>query len=747
MQKVSSAFTAQSGANTQSHYPAFGVQISFTKSENPAYQFFTIGTSLIGGADFIPGAGTFPAFFDQYQFTDYTDYAISLSITRNLGQYPYGAFGADAQVELDNTSLMFTSGVDPTIGSFITLGRPIKLQMGFGSETINLFSGFSTQPVNDFQNRQLTMGAFDGMDALNNFTSHGAGPTASSNNGNYVNIRADLMIQDLLLEVGLSSSEFVLEQSLQEPIGYYCPNGLLVGDIIRAVCEAEQAIAFFDENGIFHFWNRQHIYNNQASVWTFDEKQSIFEYKTEETTVLNDVIIQGKPRTVAADQLLYTDGQVETIPAPTLTTVLTNLCTNPNFNSNVNNWATSGGTLTQNTTNYYEGNGSAQFVSGGAGQYMYHTVTVSTSTQYGVQMRLNGTAGQQVVVSAVENSVTLSSYTQTLTGNWDAVTVPTFTTDGTHTSLQVRVTPASGNTVYVDTVLIIANPTSVVTYFDGNSAATTSYIYAWTGSSNASTSTATPCGSLTVTASFSDADGDLPVVSVDALQYYTTPGATSLYRVNSASDNTGSDMLSYVKIQNATLTTNPQSATTISGSTYTITFLNTNSSPVYVTRLQLWGKPAKLAYDINKEYQSIASMNVYGTNPANNGQPLVIQNDLVQDPNTAYSNAYTLVTDFSTPYQRAQVNVTPVPQLQIGDTVTIAVDEIMAQQHTPMGMLMSLTQTQNNPQYTEFTIVGITLNSSPSNLLEQILELEVRVLVSYFTIGTSAIGGNDQIAP
>src|ERR1039458_2823893 len=138
MQTVSANFTAASGENSVysqvPYYPAYGVNISFPKNENSSYNFFTIGTSAIGGPDFIPGGGSAPAYANQYQYTNYTQYMLSGSVTRNIGQYTYGGFGAQCEVELDNTTLLFMPGFDPTIGNYIMTGRPINVALGFLTE-------------------------------------------------------------------------------------------------------------------------------------------------------------------------------------------------------------------------------------------------------------------------------------------------------------------------------------------------------------------------------------------------------------------------------------------------------------------------------------------------------------------------------------------------------------------------------------------------------------------------------------
>lgn len=770
MQSVSANFTAASGANNDLHYPAYGVNISWTKQEAVSYQFFTINTSSIGGNDFIPGSGTVPAFANQFQYTNYSQYLLSGSVTRNIGQYTYGAFGAQAEVQLDNTSLLFTPGYDATIGNYILTGRPINLALGFLDEdtllqeTINIFYGQTTAPQNDITTRQITLDAFDTFDYLESYRSKAQGPIAAANNGLYVNQYANVIIGDLLSEAGLATSQFIAEQSSQGPIGYYSPYGLFIGDIIQALCEAEQALFFIDENGMAHFWNRQHFINNSAPVWSFDET-SIFELTPENTPVINDVQIQANPRAVQVDQQIWQQADATIIPAPTSSTVLTNLCTNPSFETNATtNWSVTGGTFVASTVNAWVGTHSGFLTSTGSSQFASTNITCTINTAYVAQCHIKGTVGVIVTIAAVENAVTIGSNTVTLTGNWDLLNLPSFTTDGTHTTFSIQISPTTSTTIYIDGVMVQLASLASPTYFDGDSTVTTSYLYRWSGTAEVSASTATPVGSVTVEADFQDDFGALPVSSVDLPVWYTT-ATTSLYRANTSNDNSGTDVQSSVSIAGVSLINSPTTAATLSGTTYFITFVSTYPQPVYLTQLVLWGTPAKITAQIDFEYQDQASISLYGDNPTNNGQPLLIQNDLIQTLSTAQSNATVLVTDYSTANKRVVADIPPVPQLQIGDVVSVGDNDItdtsfqpfgllvsLTQQrelysYTPLGILVPITQPQIIPIYTEYTIVGITHNFTDSTPMGQVIELEEKILVNYFTIGASAINGPDSIAP
>lgn len=558
MQTVSSTFTTDTSAATQTIN--YGILIAWTEQINPSYAFFTIGTSLIGGPDVIKGGGAEVTFLDRYQYTDYSAYGISIDIKRGLGQYPYGTVMGQAEVKLDNTDLSFMPGHDPTIGNYILPNRPVKLSAGFGTESITTFAGYSTAPLNDVNHRETSLLCYDGMNYLNMFPSKGAGPVAAANNGAYINMFGSDIIADLLQEAGFSSTEYVIEQSLQPRIGYLAPinfqtgtnvggNQGSIGYIISAICESEMGIAFFDEAGIFHYWNRQHIPDHNTIQWTFDYSETvggnntgIINYGIENTAVINDVIVQSTPRVVAARQLVWQLAQPTLIPAG---------------------------------------------------------------------------------------------------------------------------------------------------------------------------------GSVIVSADFSDSYGTMPVTALDTpVLFTTTTPPTSTYQVNVNSD--GSDPLGVGSFVSVT-------STVLNGSNAQITFHNTYSQPIYVTQMGLYGTPATVTQVITQEFKNQTSINQYGINPANNGQPLTITNDLIQDNSSAYSIAYQLVTDYATPFQRMTLEVMAVPQLQFGDYVTVTLDDT--------------GQTLN------YTVINIELSQTKEDPLKQTVEVEVRQMINYFTIGVSTIGGTDSIAP
>jgi len=312
MQTVSAGFTSAASApvNDVSH----GLLVSWLKTYNDTANFFTIGSSAIGGTDFIKGAGSDPTFFDKYDYVDETEYINSMGVSRDLGVLPYGLFMAQADVELDNTSKRFLPGFDATIGDYIKPKRPIKINAGFDGETVTQFVGYGDDPSQTLVGRNTKIHAYDAIDYLDNIVIRG--------HALYVSQYWHDILEDLLVnEAGFSASQFEIEDSLQRQIGFLNPNGLSIGAIIRKACEAEQGIFFADETGKLKYWNRLHLNLNSTPVATFnyDNLQDI-QFKT--TPIINHVRVKALPRYVAAEQKIWQNssafeinpGQVRRIP-------------------------------------------------------------------------------------------------------------------------------------------------------------------------------------------------------------------------------------------------------------------------------------------------------------------------------------------------------------------------------------------------------------------------------------------------
>jgi len=225
-----------------------------------------------------------------------------------------------------------------------------------------------------------------------------------------------------------------------------------------------------------------------------------------------------------------------------------------------------------------------------------------------------------------------------------------------------------------------------------------------------------PNSSLDVFADFRDDIGSFPLISIVTPVNITT-AVTSSWQANQNQDGTGAEVNSGIAL----------TSTYLFGERYRMTFANTTNAVIYLTKIQLYGTPAKVQVVDSKEQTDATSIANYGINPDNNGQIVTIDNNLVQDAATANALAYIYVKLFSTPLQRLKATVFGVPQLQLGDFVTV--------------------NEETTGQTLAMVVVGNDIEVTQNGKLAQTLSLEQRSTYQYFTIGVSRIGGSDYLAP
>lgn len=342
MQQVSPTF---SGSMNRAYRTIInGVLVSWDKQTASGINYFTVGTSTIGGNDILKstGGGTI-AVANQYKYSRIPSSGIvSWSTSMTLDQYPYGLVQRQADITLSNASTAYLAASGTVLGPYIDSGRPVIIQAGFDSETIPMFTGYSDSPVNDINARTISLHCYDAIDFLNSYNSKATLPQQ--------NQRADQIIATLLAEAGFSSNQYVLERSLNSPIAYLDPVGKMIGDIIRQLCEAEAAIFFADESGILHFWNRQHFSQNATPVATLSYS-NIETLQQQNSPILNYVQASSNPLALVSGlKQVYSLDQPYYIQANGLAAA--NNITNPSLESNTTDWS---GTFSRTSNKAYSG--------------------------------------------------------------------------------------------------------------------------------------------------------------------------------------------------------------------------------------------------------------------------------------------------------------------------------------------------------------------------------------------------------
>lgn len=187
---------------------------------------------------------------------------------------------------------------------------------------------------------------------------------------------------------------------------------------------------------------------------------------------------------------------------------------------------------------------------------------------------------------------------------------------------------------------------------------------------------------------------DDPMLSVDA----------PVFVGNTQSDGNGTDATSSLTVGIYAFTTSAK-----------LTITNSSSSPVFITAMTLYGRPAKVINDIYYRQEDDSSVTAYEE------RPYVIENDYIQSESWAQSFAQMVLNDYAEPENLQEITIRAIPELQMGDLISW--------------------------QGRYWRIFGIKSKIDPSVGFVQDLTMLQRTITSYFRIGISTIGGSDSIAP
>lgn len=287
--------------------PVASLGIAWTRISTVG-DFFTIGTSTIGGTDIIKGLGvsaiTNP---DAFEFFDETNSVIRLEYERHLLEPLGGTSIAMADIVLNNTDLRFTPEYNSTIGTALRPQRPMRIFMGFKvrgqDKTIPIIKGVTVEdPREDKSRRTVKIKCVDYVRWLNEQPQETA---------IFTDQRSDQIIESILSTAGVGSDNYQLDTGLNT-IGFaWFEKGSTAGERIRKICEAEEGIFYQDEAGILRFENRDKYssapYN--ASVWDI-EPDDIIRWEHDLTSkIINRVLVIGKPRTIQAEEEIWRAGE------------------------------------------------------------------------------------------------------------------------------------------------------------------------------------------------------------------------------------------------------------------------------------------------------------------------------------------------------------------------------------------------------------------------------------------------------
>jgi hypothetical protein len=225
------------------------------------------------------------------------------------------------------------------------------------------------------------------------------------------------------------------------------------------------------------------------------------------------------------------------------------------------------------------------------------------------------------------------------------------------------------------------------------------------------------------------ADFSDPVTSVDA-PVFITGATTSLFDANTEPDGSGT--------QYSNLTV----ATDLFSKSYKMTFTNTGASPAYITKIELFGTPAKVSKEIYVREQSDDSVERFGEHVK------TIENEYIQEESTATSLALLLLSFYDEISEVNDMSVKGSPALQLDDPITVRIRHGETDVVRPIGLLLSLTRPDTEVKYRggDYFISRIKGMVNEKGF-RQILTVRPRMTLTFFTIGISTVGGDDVIAP
>lgn len=193
------------------------------------------------------------------------------------------------------------------------------------------------------------------------------------------------------------------------------------------------------------------------------------------------------------------------------------------------------------------------------------------------------------------------------------------------------------------------------------------------------------------------------------------PVATTDYTANTQEDGLGDDKTSEISI-----------VITRFANAVMLEVTNNDAGTVYLTFLRLRGTPAKESDEITIVSEDATSIETYGEHPAGG---LVIENKYLADETYAQTRADQLIDWYKDPKTRIVLKARSVPQLQLGDMITIVNEDIL------VNYLMRVTWLKS-----QYGFDGLNQEIHCRSVAPQ-------ETLTYFEIGVSEIGGTDVIAP
>jgi len=306
---VQTAFDTMSTADAR--YPAHQFLVSWLRRLGAA-AFGIVGTSTVNNC-LVRGENTVVTPTDSFEFDNETDKVLRLEYDRSVEEPMGGLSFALMNVVLDNTDKRFTPEFNSTIGTALVPNRPLRMAIGFdlasGKKMMNVFKGLSDMVKENKVDRTVEFGGSDYLSYLRDL---------QMDSVLYENYRTDQIVEEILIEAGFGSSQYVLDEGLNTIEFAWFNKDQTAGERIRQICESEEAHFFQDEEGILRFQNRRHyIVSPFTTIQKYIHSGDILDWQViDDVGIYNSVVVSAKPREVYPTNVeVWKDGIIEEIPA------------------------------------------------------------------------------------------------------------------------------------------------------------------------------------------------------------------------------------------------------------------------------------------------------------------------------------------------------------------------------------------------------------------------------------------------
>ena len=240
----------------------------------------------------------------QWNGTDWIDESenlVSFNINFDLGSGLSETIAGEMDVELENTDDRFTPGSLSTIKDYLKPRVKIKVWLAFGGIDywLPMFTGYIKAYQPDSLSGICNLHCFDNTQYILNIP---------SGRLIWTDIRTDEAVKELLDIAGVTG--YGLETGTQY-ITAISTDNQYVNPLITNIAIAERGRAFFDEDGVFRFWNKDHLHNLPTlSFITLNREYFIkkIDYGVAEQSIKNSVTVTAKPMAPCGVQVIWSNG-------------------------------------------------------------------------------------------------------------------------------------------------------------------------------------------------------------------------------------------------------------------------------------------------------------------------------------------------------------------------------------------------------------------------------------------------------